>query len=316
MSVRSPRSELLRIPWALNLLLLATALSLAATLLWTASRAETWYGLLLSALAFSYINNTLFSLLHEAVHGSFHPRPRVNEWCGRVAAVFFPTSLTMQRRFHLGHHSRNRSEVEQFDYIRSGDNRLLKYVQWYGILTGVYWLSIPLGCTVFLLCPWILRLPVLRSRESQLGRQTSTNVMIADLDKAPGWLIRCEILSCIAAQMVLFVALDLTWTGWICCYALFAINWSSLQYADHAWSDLDVRDGAWNLKVNRIIQWLFLNYHHHLAHHQHPDVPWLHLHRFVDFQAPRPRFLGIYLRMWLGPRPYPEPAAESKRTAA
>ena len=66
------------------------------------------------------------------------------------------------------------------------------------------------------------------------------------------------------------------------CYAAFAINWSSLQYTDHAFSKLDVRDGAWNLRVNPSTRLLFLNYHHHLAHHRHPQVPWIHLGRFVD----------------------------------
>ena len=90
------------------------------------------------------------------------------------------------------------------------------------------------------------------------------------------------------------------------CYAAFALNWSSLQYADHAWSELDVKEGAWNLRVNKVVQWLFLNYHHHKAHHQHPDVPWVHLHHHVDFSEPRPSFFRIYLSMWRGPRPMPE----------
>ena len=69
--------------------------------------------------------------------------------------------------------------------------------------------------------------------------------------------------------------------------------------------ELDVRDGAWNLRVNRVVQYIFLNYHHHRAHHQHPDVPWIHLGKFVDFTAPRPSFASIYLSMWKGPRPLP-----------
>jgi fatty acid desaturase len=83
------------------------------------------------------------------------------------------------------------------------------------------------------------------------------------------------------------------------------VNWSSLQYTDHAFSKLDVREGAWNLRVNRVTQALFLNYHHHLAHHRHPQVPWLHLGAFVDPSEERPSFWRIYGQMWRGPRPLP-----------
>ena len=48
--------------------------------------------------------------------------------------------------------------------------------------------------------------------------------------------------------------------------------------------------------------------HHHLAHHQHPRVPWIHLPRFVDFRAERPSFLRTYLSLWKGPRPATEPS--------
>ena len=66
-----------------------------------------------------------------------------------------------------------------------------------------------------------------------------------------------------------------------------------------------MHDGAWNLRVNRVVQYLFLNYHHHRAHHQHPNVPWLHLPKYVDFSQERPSFLRVYLRMRRGPRPWP-----------
>jgi hypothetical protein len=29
-------------------------------------------------------------------------------------------------------------------------------------------------------------------------------------------------------------------------------------------------------------------------------VPWLHLAKFVDFEADRPSFIKIYMRMWKG----------------
>ena len=291
-----------RIPGAVNIALFAISAVGAAFLLWAASRAESWLGLVVGATSFSFVNNTMFSLLHEAVHGQFHPTHWLNDGFGRVAAGFFPTSYSMQRVFHLGHHQRNRSPVEQFDYFHPGDNKFFKYAQWYSILTGLYWCFVPLGCLVYLLAPWILRSRSLRSKESKLAQQSSADAMFSDLDRAPAGWIRCEIAFGAAFQFGLCYFLDLTWVGWCCCYGAFAFNWSALQYADHAWSALDTRNGAWNLRVNKVVQYLFLNYHHHLAHHQHPEVPWLYLPRYVDFSAERPRFLTVYSSMWRGPR--------------
>ncbi len=292
------------IPNWLNLLLLAAAALVAGLLLHAASHAPEWWQVLAAALAFSFVNNTLFSLLHESVHGIFHTSRGVNEWAGRVAASFFPTALAFQRIFHLRHHRNNRTEVEQFDYLRPQDNRLLKHAQWYSILTGLYWLASPLGMLMYLVWPGFFQMKVLRSDGSRLAQQTAADAMLEGFDHAPQGKIRLEILFTLAMHASLVLASGATWQGWLCCYAAFAVNWSSLQYADHAWSPLE-KDGAWNLRVSKVVQYLFLNYHHHKAHHQHPDVPWLHLHRHVDFTEHRPSFLRMYLSMWRGPREMP-----------
>jgi fatty acid desaturase len=290
------------IPGALNIALTATAVPAALFLLWFASHTESWAWRLGAAFAFSYVNNTIFSLLHEAVHGIFHKRRGVNDAFGRLTAAFFPTGYTFQRVCHLGHHRRNRSDVELFDYFLPDDNRPLKAFQWYGILTGVYWLLPPLACLAYLLAPGLFQRALFRS---QVARQTSAEAMLSGFESAPRGRIRLEILLSFAMQAVMIWALDLSLAGWLACYAAFALNWSSLQYADHAWSVRDVHDGAWNLRVSRVVQYLFLNYHHHRAHHQHPSVPWLHLPKYVDFAEERPSFLRIYLQMWRGPRPLP-----------
>jgi fatty acid desaturase len=294
-----------QIPWVLNCVLLVIAGALAAALLWVASHTTSWVWLVLAAGSFSYVNNTLFSLLHEATHRILHPNKRINDWMGRIAAAFFPTAYTLQRAFHLTHHSNNRTALEQFDYLRPHDNKLLKLAQWYAILTGLYWAFSPLGCLIYFFSTGIFKLRLLRNHNSTIAQQTSADAYLSSVDDAPTLTIRFEILLSMLIQATLVLALDLTPVGWGCCYAAFAVNWSALQYADHAWSPLDVRDGAWNLRVNSLVRILFLNYHYHLAHHQHPKVPWIHLPKFVDAADPHPSFLRIYLEMWRGPRPFP-----------
>lgn len=299
-------ADALRIPAALNLTLASLVVTANAALLYAASHASSWRGVLLAAVAFSFTNNTAYSLLHECVHRKGHGNAQINTWMGRVLAASFPTALTFHRQCHLGHHQRNRTELERFDYYTPEDNRFLKFVQWYGILTGLYWFIPPLGCLLVLLVPERLLMALGASRGSVVAAHTSAEAMLDGVRNAPFGRMRLEILFTIALQAAAWVALDLTPAGWAACYAAFALNWSALQYADHAWSELDVRDGAWNLKVGRLVQYVFLNYHHHRAHHQHPEVPWIHLGRFVDFNAYRPSFIAIYLSMWKGPRPLPQ----------
>ncbi|HVE13916.1 MAG TPA: fatty acid desaturase [Elusimicrobiota bacterium] len=296
----------LPVPGRLNVVLAFASGAAALTLLRLASHAASTWQALLCAAAFSYVNNTLFSLLHEAVHGVFHPRARVNDAFGRALAVFFPTSFTLQRFFHLGHHRRNRSPAERFDYIEPGQNALLKRVQWYGILTGVYWLLPPLSSLLYLVSPGLFS--AFRSDEDGAlwCRQTGAEAMAVGVESLPRAATRGEVLLGIAGQAAAFALLGLTFKGWALCYAAFAVNWSSLQYADHAWSPLDTTRGAWNLRVNPVVRGLFLNYHHHRAHHENPGVPWIHLPRFVDPALPSPSFVRVYLSMWAGPRPLPE----------
>ena len=295
----------MKIPARLNLLLLAVSATASMALLALASQADAWWLKLVAALLFSFTANTLFSLMHESVHGLLLPDARWNIRAGRVAAAFFPTSLTLQRGFHLTHHRNNRSPQERFDYIEPGDIAWAKWLHWYGILTGLYWVVTQLGLLLYLVAPVLLRIPVLRRASSRLASQSSSRAYLAVFDHVDGWVVRGELLASFAFQVLLFFALDLSLAGWALCYAAFAVHWSGLQYADHAFSSLDPHDGAWNLRANPVSRLLFLNYHLHLAHHRHPHTPWLYLAQHVDPREPQPSFLAVWLSMWRGPRRLP-----------
>ena len=173
----------MKIPARLNMLLLAVAAASSAALLWLASHAEVLWVQLAAALAFSFTANTMFSLMHESVHGLLLADARANRWAGRFASGFFPTSLTLQRGFHLIHHKNNRSAQERFDYIEPGDIAWAKWVHWYGILTGLYWVVTQLGLLVYLVAPVFLRIPVLRRASSRFcSRVACTSRGMAQID--------------------------------------------------------------------------------------------------------------------------------------
>lgn len=275
-------------------------------LLRVASHCESWWAIVLCAIAFSFVGNTVFACLHECVHGIFHPDRRVNYAFGVMCAALFPTGFSLQRAAHLSHHRNNRTESENFDYVHPGDNRLLKTLQWYGIISGVYWVVVVLGWIAYLLLPIAFRRERLRSRWSQLAEHTSGPAYARAFAAAPPIRARVELLFTVTLQLGGCYLLDLSVAGWLACYVAFGINWSSLQYADHAFSRLDVIEGAWDLRVHPWVQALFLNYHLHLAHHRQPALPWIYLPRFVDRERFRPHFVTHYARMWLGPRRAPE----------
>lgn len=258
-----------------------------------------------AAAVFALLNNTVFALMHEAVHGHFHPTRAINEFAGRWAACLFPTSFTLQRAFHLTHHHNNRSDAERFDYYARGDNVPLKILQWYGILTGLYWLSIPLFGLLYAVTGGLLDWSrVVRAQET-FSRQTSASPFLEATGRVPLGRLRVEVATSLAFQLAAIWLLGLDWAGWFLCYGLFAVVWSSLQYADHAFSRLDPVEGAWNLQVSRPIRLLFLNYHFHLAHHRDPSLGWYSLPRAAGPEDPRPTYWKVLLCMWAGPRPLP-----------
>ncbi len=291
----------MKIPARLNLALCLAAPAVAAALLYAAAHRTSLWQLAAAAVAFSFVGNTIFSLMHEAVHGILHPKRRVNELLGVWCAAFFPTGFTFQRFCHLGHHARNRTDAEMFDLYYESDSRLLKKLQFYGIFTGPYWLLPPLGSLVVLFWPEFYRSRAFGRLAKDL-EQTGVSEMVRGFLAAPQRLrMRLEILFSCAVQAALILGLDLDPAAYFVCHFAFGVNWGALQYADHAFSPRDVVHGAWNLRVPAPVRWLFLNYHHHLAHHRHPDVPWIYLGRCIDPREPRPTFWSIYRRMWRGP---------------
>jgi fatty acid desaturase len=293
------------LPVRINILIFCLALPATWGLLWTASHLSIGW-MLLAAWGFALLNNTPFSLMHEAVHGVFSSNKRVNEVFGVLCAPTLPTSFTVQRIAHIGHHKRNRTDAELFDYYLPGrqTKRHRDLLLYGGNLLGLYWFFIPLNVLVYLCVPWLYRWPrFIEGPARWLSFDPFVRDIIASRQQLRIWF---ECLWAVLYQAILFWLLDLNWQGWLLCYWAFALHWSSLQYVDHAGSVRDVVNGAWNLKVLGLSRWLALNYHYHLTHHQHPQVPWTQLPNHVDPTRQQPTFWSIYFDLWRrGTRPAP-----------
>lgn len=292
----------LPIPAALNIAIGALAVSVALACLWAASHASHWIAVAGAALVFAAANNTVFCLLHECVHYGFHPSRRINDRAGVVFAALFPTAFTIQRVSHFGHHRRNRTDLELYDYYLPHQSRWLKTYWIYCLLTGFYWAIIPVAGLVYLLFPFAFR-----SRPFQRGpaRWWGFEEFVRDISQEPIARVWPQALFTACVQASLWLLLDLSFAGWLACYGAFGLVWSSLQYTDHAWSPRDVYEGAWNLRVWPVARAIFLNYNLHLAHHRRPDIPWIHLPLYVRPDDPAPSFSSIYWPLWRGAAPAP-----------
>jgi fatty acid desaturase len=281
-------------PERLNWFLLAVSAIATAACLWLASHG-TWWAAIAGAIAFAFLNNIPFALMHEAVHGVASPSRRRNDLLGAIAGWMFPTSFSLQRTAHLGHHLRNRTDQELYDYYTARESRALRNVWLYaGNLFGLYWFLIPLSNVIYLIGTPLYRSKLFVERIAPaLGFGTYVN----DIVRLPAARVRLEIAAAIAYQASLWWLLDLNLLGWILAHWLFALHWSALQYVDHAWSARDVTNGAWDLRVSTPARWLALNYHCHLAHHRNPQVPWTRLPSLATREG-QPTFWQVYWSLW------------------
>ncbi|MCP4914840.1 MAG: fatty acid desaturase [Oligoflexia bacterium] len=290
-------------PEKLNLFIAVTAIATALFLLYATAHFEPWWIKAICIFMFSFIGNTIFGLLHEAVHSSFHNNRYVNYIFGNIFAAFFPTAFTFQKRCHLNHHRQNRTDFEMFEAYHDNDSKVLKTIMLYCILTGVYWTNPGIGALWLMIHPSSLINGMFSGKTSyKVGRMGGAGMLrhLEGLPQSEMTKMRLEALFSLCFQIGIFYFLGLTWWAWLLCYAAFAFQWSGLQYSDHAYTARDIRNGAWNLKVSKWTQYFFLNYHHHLAHHQHPHVSWIYLGKFIDPNVYRPTYWEIYFRMWKG----------------
>ena len=299
----SPDTQRYTIPERLDIAIFLLALPATWALLWVASNASLGWALL-AAWAFSLVNHTPFSLMHEAVHGAFSGNRARNDFCRNAVCACIPDLIHAAENRAPRASSGATAPIKRYsNYYLPNQSKALRNFQLYsGNLLGFYWLCIPLSNLIYLVAPWLY---TSRAFIEGPARRLGFEPYVREIAQHGVLRIWLECLLALTYQVALWWALGLTWQGWLLCYWAFALHWSALQYVDHAWSKRDVVNGAWNLKVLPISRALALNYHHHLAHHRHPQAPWTALPGLVDPNEPQPTFWQIYFQLWRGTRPAP-----------
>lgn len=286
----------------LNFLLLVCALVAGAACLWVASFCN-WYWGIMAIFLFAHINQLPFAMMHEAVHGVAAFSKVGNRCLGIMGGCAFPISFLLQQQAHLGHHERNRTDLDLYDYYLPHQSKWQRnFLLYSGNLMGCYYLTVVLSNFIYLVASSFYKSTYFKEKiASNLGFES----YIEDVSQLPVLQVWGEMLLAFGYQIALIYCLDLTFWGYVLCFYGFALHWSVLQYADHAWSSRDINNGAWNLKVLPPFRWIALNYHYHLAHHQHPAVPWFKLPNYICGQGVQPSFWRVYFLLWKGLRPAP-----------
>jgi fatty acid desaturase len=175
------------VPDRLNAFLVVLVFAASTGLLWLASSVQNVYLMIGVAVVFSYVLLTNYALLHEATHGNLQSNPRRNYAFGVLAGTLFPIPFSMICLTHQGHHLHNRTDAEMFDLYYPDDNRIVKYIRWYGILCGFFWPLIPLGAVLFSIAPARLREKIFAQPQTTMASlSVTTRLPSASTAMSPG----------------------------------------------------------------------------------------------------------------------------------
>ncbi len=285
------------IPVRLNFGIMLAQLAAISVCCYAAARVRSGWGLAGLALVFGLLMNSVYSIIHEAEHAMLFPNRRWNDLAGALMALFFPAPFHLIRQGHLGHHFRNRSDDEAFDLYFDDDHRLWRYLVLYGIITGCYWVVVVLGNLVFLFLPFAANQKYWKFDRPSVAFMESLNPVYRRV-------IQLECLSAILLHTLIVWWLQIPLLNYAIMYFGFGFTWSAMQYVHHYGTERHVTRGARNLRLFEPIDRLWLNHNWHLAHHEHPTVPWVHLPALGSAEQPTQRgfLIWSYLKMWRGPR--------------
>ncbi len=283
------------IPGRLNLLLMSVQMMGALAILTVASRTNNFYLLTASAISFAFIMQMGFCLAHEAVHRKLHRNPRLNVAMGILLFSLFPGSVHFFEVAHLLHHRRNRSNDELEDYVLPGENPWFKRIMYFLLISGLFWLLLPLSSIAVALIPGKkINLP---RPEDGAG---SFRKFAQFLNEVRPVRVRRDLLVTVLVWVIAFPVLHLHFVPIAICYAAFGFSWASQQYIYHVRTPRHAVLGAYDLKLWKPMELLYLHFNYHLTHHLAEWVPWNYLPS-IAAQQPTRGYGSTYVKLWQTP---------------
>lgn len=199
----------------------------------------------------------LANLMHEAVHGNFFRRRRLDRWCGFLLGAPALVSGTAFRVVHLQHHRYNRSEHDPDEISSAVKNSTLRQIAFYAwLVAGMFYYV-------------LIRLPL---QAWALGDTQERRQLLVEY--ALLLLLYGSIFAVAAHQNVVWSVLH----AWIF-PAIFTGFFANVRGAaehmltepGHPLTQSRTVTSTWLLCV------LNVNLNYHLEHHLFPGMPWYNL---------------------------------------
>ena len=297
----NPSPEKYPIPARTNLVILFICSAVYGILLWMGSRVNGWQ-LFLTALFFAVNLIPIYSLIHEAEHGILLPDKKWNYAAGFFLSLLFLAPFSFIRKCHLNHHKHNRTDYEMWDLYYEHQRKWQRQGYLYVVMMGLEYAMLLLATVLFCILPTLVF-----SKLFSWNREIRGMLVGADQEKILV-KVRIESYAVILFQSLIFVLLDLHIYQYAVMFGVHAFVWSSQNYVNHAFSPRDIINGAHNHRSGLFSKYLYLNFNIHRVHHQKPNLPWIHLNRFVKEDEQRVSYWKTYLRLWKGPELTKEPS--------
>jgi len=290
-----PRSRQYPIPNRFNIVLTVGQMLTALAILAAASHTKSFYVLAGLAISYAFIMQMGFCLAHESVHRKLHRHRRLNIGMGILLFSLFPGSVHFFEVAHLLHHRRNRSDDELEDYVLPGESPWFKRIMYFLLISGLFWLLLPLSSIVVAFIPGT-RIQLPRPEQSA----GSFRRFAQFLNEVRPGRVRLDLLVTVMVWVIAVPVLHLHFLQVALCYAAFAFSWASQQYIYHVRTPRHAVLGAYDLKLWKPLELLYLHFNYHLTHHLAEWVPWNHLPT-VAAQQPTRGYATTYLKLWRAP---------------
>ncbi|MGB5205458.1 fatty acid desaturase family protein [Eudoraea sp.] len=298
--------DLYQIPTKLNVTIIIICTVLYFFLLQVGSNTPEIGMKLLLGLAFGILMIPVYSLMHEAAHKTLHPNQNLNLFLGQFLSTLFGVSYHFFRHCHLKHHKKNRTDEEMWDLYYEHQNRWVRYGNLYLMMVGFGYFSLWLSIVIFAISPNMIRSKIFKHHKEMRG-------FVEGLDNSFKMkFFQIESIIIIVFQVFSLWLIGWDFMTWIIFYIIHGFIWSSQNYVNHAFSPRDIINGAHNLTIPKWLNIIYLNFNIHLAHHQNPQIPWIHLPKYIKSNKGRFSFFKNYVRLWHGPlltkEPSPKPS--------
>ncbi len=242
--------------------------------LWLLPLDDAWAWLVLPAVL---VTPAFWALMHEAVHGVFHPAQNTNNAMGRFLAVQFGAPFRALRLGHLVHHKVSRTAMDRSEaYAPKQESWFSRAAHYYFILIiGLYLIEL----SALVLC-WApkRRLESLvrhlfrpRGEGSPDVRDWAVKQLVAE---GRYWELRTDSVLIAGFYGVGFWLYGADWPLLLALIAGRGFLVSFLDNVYHYATPLDQVRYSYNLALPGWASQLILHFNYHRVHHRFPNVPW------------------------------------------